>query len=88
MNIWLAVAVGIFIGACVMGIIALLIIGGWYIGDLREDRSSGDERPYYFMEIAKGAGKRMMTSHFVILRVKREDYLAQKTRPIMDGSPK
>ena len=75
MDIWIGVAVGAFVGVAIALIIFLAIIGGWYVGDLREDRSSGDEKPYYFMEVSKGALSRMTRNAFVVLRVKREDYV-------------
>ena len=81
-NMWLAVGVGAFIGCLIFGIICLLGIGSWYVGDLREDRSSGDDQPYYFMEISHGALSRVKKNRFVLLRVKREDYIAKNTEDI------
>ena len=75
MDVWLGLAVGVFIGLGISMAIVLVMIGTWYIGDLREDRSSDDERPYYFMEIGKGASGRMRRNRFVLLRVKRENYI-------------
>lgn len=77
MDIWYGVAVGAFIGVGFSLLVFLYKIGSWYIGNLREDRSSGDDGPYYFMEISKGASGRIRTSKFVLLRVKREDYLSK-----------
>lgn len=77
MDIWLGVAVGLFIGLVFSMIVSLLIVGKWYVGDLREDHSSGDERPYYFMEIARGGYRQMQKNRFVLLRIKRENYVSQ-----------
>ena len=75
MDIWLGVAVGAFIGVFVMVVVVLWVVGIWYIGDLREDRSSGDERPYYFMEVAKGAYRQMQKNRFVLLRIRHDNYI-------------
>lgn len=73
--VWAVAAAGFFIGILVFGLIFLYLIGNWYIGDLREDRSGGEEKPYYFMEIANGASGHLRKNRFVILRVKRENYI-------------
>lgn len=75
MNMWLAVAVGVFIGCVISLIVFLFLIGTWYLGDLREDRSTEDDKPYYFMEVSKGAAGRMGVNKFVLLKVKRENYV-------------
>ena len=77
MDIWISLAVGVFIGAGIAFAVFLLRIGTWYIGDLREDRSSGEDGPYYFMEVSKGASGRISINRFVLLRVKREDYVSK-----------
>ena len=73
--VWVIAAVGFFIGILAFGLIFLYLIGNWYIGDLREDRSSGEEKPYYFMEIANGASDQLKKCRYVILRVRRENYI-------------
>ena len=78
MDMWLYVAVGAFMACVVCVIVFLFLIGTWYLGDLREDRSDDPERPYYFMELGKGASYRMLKNRFVLLRVKREDYINRK----------
>lgn len=79
MDIWIAFAVGAFVGVAFLGLAVLYAIGKWYVGDLREDNSTGDERPYYFMEIAQGAISHVRTNRFVLLRVKRENYVTKPT---------
>lgn len=77
-DIWIGLFVGIFISSMVFGIGCIAYLGKWYIGDLREDRSSGDERPYYFMEIAQGGYRHLQSNKFVLLRVKRENYIKEE----------
>ena len=76
-DIWLGAITGIFIASAVWGFVYLAVIGKWYVGDLREDRSSGDERPLYFMEIAQGGYRHMQSNKFVLLRIKRENYIKE-----------
>jgi len=75
MDIWLGVAVGAFVACVLCLIIFLFRIGTWYVGDLRVDRSDDPEKPYYFMEVSKGASFRMLKNNFVLLRVKQENYV-------------
>lgn len=75
--IWIVLITGVFIGAVAALLIFLVIIGGWYIGDLREDRSDDPEKPYYFMEISNGASWRIRKNKFVLLKIRRENYLNQ-----------
>ena len=77
MDIWLGFAVGAFCAGVVCLIVFLFLIGTWYLGDLREDRSDDPEKPYYFMELGKGASFRMMKNKFVLLRVRRENYIKE-----------
>ena len=74
-DIWLGFIVGCFVTGVIAMIIVMCVIGKWYIGDLREDRSVGEGEPYHFMEIAKGAARQLQTNRFVLLRVKRENYI-------------
>lgn len=74
-DIWYGLIVGIFIGVLVSTFIYLFVIGKWYIGTLREDNSSGDEQPYYFMEIANGGYSQMQHNKYALLRIRRENYV-------------
>jgi hypothetical protein len=75
MDIVIGFVVGVFVGAVVCMLVFLFLIGSWYLGDLREDRSDEDsEKPYYFMELAKGSSFRLMKNRFVLLKIKRENY--------------
>ena len=77
-DIWNGIFIGMIVAGIVFAIIFIAYIGKWYIGDLREDRSSGDERPYYFMEIAQGGYRHLKSNKFVLLRVKRENYIKEE----------
>ena len=76
-DIWLGMFVGAFIASVIQVIVYLAIIGKWYIGDLREDNSTGDERPMYFMEIAQGGYRQMQKNRYVLLRIRRENYIRE-----------
>lgn len=82
MDILCGFLVGLFVGAVALGIIVLFLIGKWYVGDLREDKSFDDELPSYFMEIAQGGYSRMKKNDFVLLRIRRENYVQKDSQNI------
>ena len=78
MDVWIIFAAGAFIACVICLIVFLFLVGTWYLGDLREDRSDDPGKPYYFMELGKGASYRIMKNKFVLLRIRRENYVKQK----------
>jgi hypothetical protein len=66
--IW--IIIGIIIG------LAISIAGFFFrsIGALRIDKSDPTDKPYMFLEIKRGIGD-ITRRKFVVLRVKREDFI-------------
>ena len=77
MDLWLFILVGAVVGGTIAFLVFLFVIGKWYVGNLREDRSFGEGDPYYFMEIANGALGQVKKNRFVLLRVRRENYIQE-----------
>ena len=60
---------GVAAGAVSSALVFLSVIGGWYIGNLREEPDPEEAGTYYFMEITPGGIERAKKNKFVILRV-------------------
>lgn len=67
------IVIGVVIGLAIT-IAGLLFCS---IGALRIDRSDPTDNPYMFLEIKKGVGD-ISRRKFVVLRVKREDFIPHK----------
>ena len=77
MSGWLWLVIGYTLGTLVSGIIYLITVDKYYVGNLREDRSIPEE-PYYFMEIASGRFDRLAKNKFALLRVTHQNYIREK----------
>lgn len=77
MSGWLWLVVGYALGTLISGIIYLITVDKYYVGNLREDRSIPEE-PYYFMEIAGGRFDRLAKNKFALLRVTHQNYIQEK----------
>lgn len=70
--LWLIV--GLLLGS----IITTLVIGKKKsIGTLRVDRSDPDDDPYLFLEINPGGTKSLLRDDYIMLKVKRENYISR-----------
>lgn len=74
MSIFAWFVIGFFVGVIISGLIYLLTVDKYWIGNLREDRSIPEE-PYYFMEIVNGRYERLKTNRFALLRIIRQNYM-------------
>ena len=45
------------------------------VGNLRVDRSTGDDSPYLFLEITKGNTSKIQQDKIVLLKVMNENYI-------------
>lgn len=69
MTTWVWILLGGMAGAVLTALVFLLVLGGWYIGNLREEPDPEETGTYYFMEITSGGINRVKRNKFVILRV-------------------
>lgn len=69
MTIWMWILLGGMAGAVLTALVFLFVLGGWYIGNLREEPDPEEAGTYYFMEITSGGINRVKRNKFVILRV-------------------
>lgn len=72
---WIIAVVGVLVGIALAILVFSVIIGEWYVGDLREQPDPEEAGSYYFMEIAKGGLERIRKSKFVVLRVRKDGYM-------------
>ena len=75
MTFFFYVVCGVIAGAGLASIVWMLLCEKWFIGDLREDQSIPDDPPFYFMEIRQGCYEYLKKGKFVLLRVRRENYM-------------
>ena len=73
---WLMFVLGLLVGT----LIALRFVDRFYIrrspiGMLRVDQSDPNEAPYLFLEVFPGGREAILTKDYVVLRVRREDFL-------------
>lgn len=67
--IWVAAGIGVIAGAVMAAVIFAGMVGGWYVGNLREEPNPDEAGYYYFMEIAKGRLEHIEKAKYVLLRV-------------------
>jgi hypothetical protein len=72
---WIIAISGILVGAALASLVFSLLLGKWYIGNLRKQPDPEEAGSYYFMEIAPGGLERIEKTNYVILRVQRKGYL-------------
>ena len=80
MDIWYGVIVGFFAGCVISMLVFIFIIGKWYIGILREDNSSEEENPLYFMEVVAGASPQLKKNRYALFKIVRKNYVSKSNK--------